>query len=321
MDTVIAIAIGLALDFIFGDPHFLPHPVRWMGLAISTGERMIRRVIPKTPPSEITGGAALTLCVVSISYLAPYAILYGAYQINPYFKIAVESLFCYQLIAAKALKEESMKVYDALKKGDLIKARKDLSWIVGRDTDHLSEEKIIKAAIETVAENTSDGVIAPLFYMAIGGAPLAFLYKAVNTMDSMIGYKNDRYLYFGRFAARLDDVLNYIPAILSAYLMMLSCLPLALDLKNSFYIYNRDKNNHSSPNSGKTEAVCAGALNIQIGGDSCYFGKLVQKQTFGDNSRKALIGDIAVANQMMTITTLMGASLFLLARLAGVKII
>ncbi|EGD48955.1 cobalamin biosynthesis protein CobD [Ruminiclostridium papyrosolvens DSM 2782] len=302
MKIIIEVAIGFMLDIIFGDPPWLPHPIRLIGWFISKGEKLLGKAFPKSQKGEFMAGAVLAILVTAGTFIIPFLLLYFLSRVSIYAEVAVASLFCYQILAAKSLKTESMRVYYHLKNHDMANARKYLSWIVGRDTQNLTEEGITKAAVETVAENTSDGVIAPLIFLVIGGAPLGFLYKAVNTMDSMIGYKNDKYLYFGRFAARFDDVLNFIPAILSAYIMIGASFVCGLDYKNALMIYRRDKRNHSSPNSAKTEAVCAGALNVQLAGDAYYFGKLVKKKTIGDNNRKIKPDDIKTANKLMYAT-------------------
>lgn len=299
MEIIAAVALGFALDLIFGDPEGFPHPIRLIGALINKGEKILRRILPASEKGELVGGFLLTIVVAGVSFALPMLILWAAAFVNIYLKVAVEAFFCYQIFAAKSLKVASMRVYNHLFAGDMAGARKYLSWIVGRDTENLGSEKIVKATVETVAENTSDGVVAPMIFMIIGGAPLGFFYKAVNTLDSMIGYKNEKYLYFGRFAARLDDVLNFLPAIFSAWFMLAASFFMRFDFKNALKIYRRDKHNHSSPNSAKTEAVCAGALGLQLGGDSYYFGQLVQKQTIGDEIRTAEIADIPRVNRLM----------------------
>ena len=237
----------------------------------------------------------------------PGGILYLAYHISFYLGLAVESFMCYQILATKSLKVESDRVYQEIQTGDIARARKAVSMIVGRDTQNLTIEGVTKAAVETVAENTSDGVIAPLFYMVIGGALLGFGYKAVNTMDSMVGYKNDRYLYFGRTAAKLDDIVNYIPARISALLMVISCFFCGkeFDGKRAWYIFKRDRYNHASPNSAQTEAVCAGALGIRLAGNASYFGKIVQKPYIGDAERAVETEDIKRANRLLYATAIL----------------
>lgn len=248
---------------------------------------------------KIFAGIFLVIMTLAVSTGIPLLILYGAERIHPYVRILLECFWCYQLLAAKSLYKESMKVYDALKAGDLERARYAVSMIVGRDTERLDEKGITKAAVETVAENTSDGVIAPLLFMICFGVCGGFFYKAVNTMDSMVGYKNDAYLYLGRAAAKLDDLANFIPARISAWLMIAASWILGMDGRNGCRIYKRDRGNHASPNSAQTEAVCAGALHIQLGGDAWYFGKKCQKPVIGDDDREAEPEDIKRANKLM----------------------
>lgn len=299
LPSMLALAIGFILDQCFGDPYWLPHPIRIIGTMISGGEKIIRSILPNTPRGEIIGGGIVAISVISISAAVPYIILWYAGQIHILLQILLESIMCYQIIAVKSLKTESMKVYNQLVQNDLPGARKMVAMIVGRDTENLNQEQITKAAVETVAENTSDGTVAPLLYIAIGGAPLGFLYKAVNTLDSMIGYKNEQYMYFGRFAARLDDLMNYIPARISAWLMIIVSGFLKLDCKNAYTIFKRDRYKHASPNSAQTESVCAGALRIQLAGDAYYFGKLYPKPSIGDPLRPIVYQDICQANRLL----------------------
>lgn len=302
--------IGFLLDLLFGDPYWLPHPIRLIGVLILGLERLIRACLPKTRGWELFGGTLLVVFVVVFSGGIPLGILLLANWIHPWLFLAVGSVMCYQLLAAKSLKKESMKVCERLLACDLSGAREAVSMIVGRDTERLSEEGIAKAAVETVAENASDGVLAPLFYMALGGPVLGFFYKAINTMDSMVGYKNEQYLYFGRAAARLDDVCNFIPARLSAWLMILASWILGLDGRGAFRIYRRDRRNHSSPNSAQTESVCAGALGVELAGDAWYFGVLQKKKTIGEAKRPVVPGDIRLANRLMYGTAVLGLLVF-----------
>ena len=219
-EGMMALLLGVFFDLLIGDPHCFYHPIRLVGNLISVTEKVLRAVFPKTEQGEKTAGVFLSVIVCSVTAGAVAAVLYLAGKIHPYLHLAVMALFCYWMLAAKSLKDESMKVYRELKKEDLKAARRAVSMIVGRDTDQLTAEGVTKAAVETVAENASDGVMAPLLYLAVGGPVLGAFYKAVNTMDSMVGYKNEKYLYFGRFAAKVDDVLNYIPARLSALFMV-----------------------------------------------------------------------------------------------------
>ena len=290
------------LDLAIGDPHFLWHPIRAVGALIDKSEKMLRKVFPRTEKGELWGGACLVLIVAGITTGAAALLLAAAQWVSPWLRLALETVMCYQILATRALRDESMKVYDALKTGTLQDGRKAVSMIVGRDTDRLDEEGVTKAAVETVAENTSDGVIAPMLYMVIGGAVLGFFYKAVNTMDSMVGYQNDRYLYFGRAAAKFDDVVNYIPARISAWLMILASFLCGLNGKKAYQIYKRDRYNHASPNSAHTEAVMAGALGVQLAGDAWYFGVLHKKKTIGDPDRPVSVEDIVLANRLLYMT-------------------
>lgn len=311
MKTIVfALGIGFVLDALFGDPHWLPHPVVLIGKWISFLEKQLRRLFPKTPGGERAGGTVLVLLVLLASAAVPWGILWLAGLVHPYLRFAVECFMCYQILAARSLKTESMRVYRKLQEGNLEESRKAVSWIVGRDTENLTMEGVSKAAVETVAENTSDGVIAPMLYLALGGPVLGFFYKAVNTMDSMIAYKNDRYLYFGRTAAHLDDVFNYIPARLSGLFMILASAILGFDGKNAWRIFKRDRYNHASPNSAQTEAVCAGALDVQLAGDAWYFGVLHKKKTIGDPIRPVEPEDIRRANRLMYGTAVIGLILF-----------
>lgn len=313
MEIIIAITVGCFLDFIFGDPQWLPHPIRFFGWFISNGEIVLRRFC-KGSKSEYICGAILVVLTLSIAFIIPFFILLLLWRINYFVAIVVHAVMCYQIIAAKSLKTESLKVYNELVKHDIVVARQRLSWLVSRDTDNLDFSGVARSTIETISENTSDGVIAPLIFMLIGGAPLGFLYKAVNTLDSMIGYKNDKYLYFGKFAAKFDDYINYIPARISAYFMVIASFICGYDAKNALRIYKRDKFNHDSPNSAQTEAVCAGALNIQVAGPNYYFGKLVSKPTIGDATHPVEAEDIIRANKLMYCT-------FIITLIVGVLIV
>lgn len=292
----IPILAGFALDLIFGDPYNFPHPVRFIGALISSLENKMRKLFSD---NERLGGTVLAVIVLSVTLLISAAVLYVFYSINKWLGIAAEAVMCYYLLAAKCLKKESMKVYSAIAENDIPKARKAVSMIVGRDTENLDEKGIIKAAVETVAENASDGVTAPIFYIMLFGAAGGFFYKAANTMDSMLGYKNEKYLNFGRFAARLDDFLNFIPSRITAVIMIFSAYILGFNGRNAYKIWRRDRLNHASPNSAQTESVCAGALEIMLAGDAYYFGKLCKKKTIGDELRPIESADIIRANRLM----------------------
>lgn len=315
---ILAFFAGFLLDMLLGDPYWLPHPIRLIGRLI-TG---IEKHLTKNPghrkeKREARAGIWLVVLVSGITLAVTAFILLGAYCLHPYVGMLVEMVMTYQILAAKCLRVESMKVYRHLKDQNLEEARKAVAMIVGRDTQCLNEEGVIKAAIETVAENTSDGVIAPMLYTALGGPLLGFWYKAVNTMDSMVGYKNERYLFFGRAAAKLDDAVNFIPSRISAYLMILAafigerCSSGEFSGKRAFSIYKRDNRKHASPNSAQTESVCAGALGIQLAGDASYFGKVVKKPYIGDRLRQAEYEDIRRANRLMYLTAWMGELLCL----------
>ncbi len=304
------IGIAFILDLIFGDPYFLPHPICLIGNTISFLEKKIRRWLK----NELLGGALLVFLVLVLSFGIPFAILHAAGRINNYLALVIEIYFCYQIFAVKSLKTESMKVYDPLTQKDMLGARKFLSYIVGRDTENLDEKGVIKATVETIAENTTDGVIAPLLFMAAGGAPLAFFYKAINTMDSMIGYKNEKYIRFGKCAARLDDAANFIPARIAALIMLVASAFLRLDFSGAVKIYLRDRKNHKSPNSAQTESVCAGALRVQLAGAASYFGQLVPKPTIGDAIRAIEPKDIVVTNQLMYLTSILAVIIVITVR-------
>ncbi len=294
------VIIGFIFDLFLGDPYSLPHPVRHIGSMISRLENIMRK---KFAGNLKKGGIILSIIVLIVSTAIPFAILIVLYRINLWFGIAAESVMCYYLIAPKCLRDESMKVYRAIEKNDIETARRSVSMIVGRDTDKLDNTGIIRAAVETVAENTSDGVTAPLMYISIGGAVLGFFYKAANTMDSMIGYKNEKYADLGRFAAKLDDFLNFIPSRLTALIMIFSAYLLRFNGRNAFKIWRRDRRKHASPNSAQTESVCAGALKIQLAGDAYYFGVLHKKEYIGDNIRSVENEDIRRANRLMYCTS------------------
>ena len=303
MMTVWAVLGGFVLDALFGDPAWLPHPVVYMGKAISKLEKFLRPRLPKTPQGELLGGAIVVFCLPVGTFLLTGLVCWGAARLHPLLGLAVQMFWCGQALAARGLVQESTNVYKELKKPDLPGARKAVSRIVGRDTAELTAEGVTKAAVETVAENASDGVIAPLLYMLIGGAPLALTYKAINTMDSMLGYKNEKYLYFGRVPAKLDDVANYIPSRLAGLLWVAAAAFTHNDAKGAWKIWRRDRRNHASPNSAQTESACAGALGVQLAGPAYYFGQYYPKLTIGDALRPIEPEDILRANQMMYVAS------------------
>ncbi len=309
---ILAFILGFMLDLIVGDPHNLPHPIRLIGALISSLEKRLRgKQTIRDEKMELRGGAWMVFFVLVTTLLVSACLYVGAYALHPYVGIFVETIMTAQILATKSLRIESMRVYHCLQEKGIDAAREALSYIVGRDTKELSEEEIIRAAVETVAENTSDGVLAPMLYTAIGGPVLGFFYKAVNTMDSMVGYKNETYLYFGRAAAKLDDVMNFIPSRISAQLLIAAAYISGreFDGGEARRIHKRDHDKHASPNSAQTESVCAGALGVRLGGDSSYFGKKVKKPHIGDAAREIERTDIIRAN------TLMSRSAWLLALL------
>jgi adenosylcobinamide-phosphate synthase len=305
--TLLSVLAGFLIDCILGDPHWLPHPVVLIGKLISFFEKTLRRAFPKTDRGAFAAGLLTAILVSLLSAGVSFGVLFGLYKLSPWAYFAVSSIMCWQCFAARCLQKEANKVVKALESDGLEAGRKQIAMLVGRDTERLSEEQVLKAAVETVAENASDGVIAPMLFMVLFGAVGGFFYKAINTMDSMIGYKNERYLYFGRAAAKLDDVVNYIPARLSALAMIAVCPLLKLDGKNAFRIWRRDRRKHASPNSAQTESVAAGALHVELAGPASYFGKRVEKPTIGDPDRPIERADVKRTAKLMY-----GASVLLL---------
>jgi adenosylcobinamide-phosphate synthase len=278
-DTAIVLA-AVVLDLILGDPRSLPHPVVGIGNLISFLEKLLRRLFKNAR----LAGVVLLVVTVAVSYAVAALLIKAAWLLAPEAGFAAGLYIAWVSLAARSLHAESGKVAQALERGDLPGARTALSYIVGRETDQLDEQEVVRGAVETVAENTGDGVIAPLFYLMLGGPPLAIAYKAVNTLDSMVGYKNERYLEFGWASARFDDLVNYLPARLTGLLMVLAAPVCALSGSGAWRILRRDCRNHSSPNSGFPEAAAAGALGVRLGGANRYFGKVVEKPTIGDAS-------------------------------------
>lgn len=310
MYIVFSIFLGFLFDLCLGDPYWMPHPVVFIGKGISFMEKCLRRVFPKTNKGEFIGGILLSIAIPLISFMVSSTILYLSYKVSFWLWFIVHTFWSYQILATRCLEKESSKVYKALVSQDLPLARKQLSYLVGRETKDLNNEEVVKACVETVAENTSDGVAAPLLYLFIGGVPLGFLYKAVNTLDSMVGYRNEKYEYFGKASAKLDDILNWIPARICGFMMAFSTLFLHLNIKNAFKVFYRDRKKHLSPNSAQTESAVAGALGIQLGGIHIYFGKVVEKPIIGDELHKAEPIDIIKTNYMMIITSFLLLFLF-----------
>lgn len=310
-----AVLGGFVLDAIFGDPAWLPHPVVLMGKAITALEKRLRTQFPKTPQGELCGGAVLAAVLPVGTFLITALVCRLAAALHPLARLAVQMFWCAQALAAKGLAQESRNVYKELQKQDLPAARKAVARIVGRDTQNLTAEGVTKAAVETVAENASDGVIAPLLYMLLGGAPLALTYKAINTMDSMLGYKNQKYLYFGRAAARLDDVANYLPSRLAGLLWVAAAALTGSSARGAWKIWRRDRRNHASPNSAQTESACAGALGVQLAGPAYYFGEYYDKPAIGDALRPVEPKDILRADRMMYAESLLALVLGIALRL------
>ena len=312
-EILISLLLGFLLDCLLGDPHSIPHPVVAIGKLISGLEKLLRWLFPKTKPGEIAAGAVLWVLTVAVSFLVPLGILWACGQVSPWLRVAGSSVMCWQILAAKSLKTESMKVYTALKTGTIQDARYAVSMIVGRDTKELDAPAVARAAVETVAENCSDGVIAPMLFFALGGAPLAFAYKAVNTMDSMLGYVELPYKNIGLVPAKLDDVFNFLPARLCALAMLAAGGLLGLNVKNGWKIFKRDRYNHASPNSAQTESVCAGLLGLRLAGDARYHGVLHKKPYIGDALREITPEDIPLSCKLMYGTTLVMLTLCALA--------
>lgn len=305
-----AVVVGFAVDLILGDPHGMWHPVCFIGNMISFFEKRLRRIFQKTKRGEFLAGICLVVLVLFCAAAIPAVLLYICFRIHRILGFALECYMCYTILATKSLKTESMKVYRALGEEGVEAGRKAVSMIVGRDTQSLNETGVIKAAVETIAENTSDGIIAPMIFMVIGGPVLGYFYKAVNTMDSMVGYKNEKYMYFGRAAAKFDDVMNYLPSRISAW-MMIAAAPLAgLDAKEGRRIFRRDRQKHASPNSAQTESVMAGVLHVQLAGPAWYFGEKHDKPTIGDDMRPVEAEDIVRANRLLYVTSALSMAVF-----------
>ena len=315
MLTVAAVVAGFLLDALLGDPRRIPHPIVAMGNAIAWLEPRLRAAFPDTPSGARRAGVVLVAVLCAGSFGATWCLIAVAGLVHPLLGFAVETWLCYQALAACELRRQSMRVVRELTREGLPAARRAVGMIVGRDTEALDERGVLKAAVETVAENTADGVVGPLVYLIVGGAPLGMLYKAVNTMDSMVGYKNERYLDFGRAAARVDDVLGFIPARLAALCMIAAAPAAGLSAKGAWRIWRRDRFNHASPNSAQTESAMAGALGVELAGSAVYFGKLVEKPTMGDATRPIEREDVRRANRLMVL-----ASALSLVVLGGARI-
>ena len=314
MAVTCAVMLGFALDALLGDPRWFPHPVCAVGKLISCMEKLLRRLFPPRKGAMIFAGAVLWIVVCGVSFAVPFLVLRFLSKINFWLGFAANSILCWLIFARKSLSEAGQHVYRAVKES-VEEGRKAVAWYVGRDTASLSEEGVIKAAVETIAENLTDGVVSPLIYMLIGGAPLGMLYKAVNTLDSMVGYHNEKYENLGKFSAKMDDIFNFIPARLSALCIIAGAGMLRLDNRSALRIYRRDRNLHKSPNAGQTESACAGALHIQLGGDASYFGKTVRKAAFGDPLRRVNRTDILATIDLMNAASVLALALCCAVRL------
>ena len=310
-----AMLLGFLLDCLLGDPRSIPHPVVCMGKLISWLEKAFRALFPKTRLGENLAGGCIWLVTVAVSFLIPWGLLKLAGMVSSWLRLLLQTIFCWQVLAAKSLRQESMKVYEALKTGTIEDARHAVSMIVGRDTQALDADAVTRAAVETVAENCSDGVIAPMLYFALGGGPLAFAYKAVNTMDSMLGYVEPPYQNVGLVPARMDDVCNYLPARISGIMMLLAGGLLGLNFRNGWKIFLRDRYNHASPNSAQTESVCAGLLGLRLAGDAWYHGVLHKKKYIGDALRPITPEDIPLSDRLMYATAVLTLVICLILRL------
>ena len=293
-----ALCVGFVMDLILGDPHWLPHPVQAVGWVIVRLEALLRRLFPKTSRGELAAGGVLVVLVCGLCYGLSRGLLMVAAAVHPAAGFTLECLMAWQVLATKSLRDAAMAVYRPLSAGDLPAARRATAMIVGRDTQALNEAGLVRATVETVSENTGDGIVAPLLFFALGGAPLAFLYKGINTMDSMVGYRSPAYLYFGRAAAKLDDAANYLPARLAGLLMVGAAWVCRLDARGAWRVLKKDRRSHKSPNAAWAEAPCAGALGLQLGGASRYGGVLVEKPTIGEDTRSPRPADILQARRL-----------------------
>lgn len=315
--TLFAWGVAWLLDYWLGDPPHWPHPVRWIGNLINVMQRQIRLVCKSDRALKI-GGGVLWLVVVGVTWTVSWGVLYLANLLHPWLGWLVEVWMIYTVLAARCLSDAALEVYRALKEGTLAESREKLSWIVGRDTSQLERPQMTRAVVETVAENSVDGVIAPLFFLMLGGAPLAMAYKAVNTLDSMVGYKTEKYRAMGYVSARLDDLANYLPARLSWLLLTIAAFCLRANPRQALRIGWRDRYQHSSPNCAWPEATVAGALGIRLGGPNTYFGEQVEKPWIGDERRGVAIDDITLTIQLMMLASLFALLLF--AALRGLTI-
>ena len=309
--TILAWCVAWLIDRWLGDPPHWPHPVRWIGALITLTQRVVRRVCHSDTALRV-GGGAMWLVVVGATWGVAYGVLTLAESIHPWLGWCVKVWMIYTLLAARCLADAAREVEHALRRGSLDESREKLSWIVGRDTSQLQPPQITRAVVETVAENTVDGVIAPLFFLLLGGAPLAMAYKAVNTLDSMVGYKHEKYRAIGMVSARMDDVANFLPARLSWLLLSIAAWLCRLNPARAFRIGWRDRRNHSSPNCAWPEATVAGALGVRLGGPNDYFGQRVEKPWIGDETRAISVDDISQTIRLMWVASTLALSVFAL---------
>lgn len=315
MESVLPLIIGFALDLCLGDPSWLPHPVAWIGKGVSYLEETLRRSATASRYRDSLNGLLLVVVVVMGVYYAAAIVAAIAGSIHPYVGVAVESYLVFQLLAVRGLRDAGVKVYRRLVRFDLPGARAALAEIVSRDTGSLDQDGVARAAVESIAENASDGAVAPMFFYAVGGLPLLAAYKAINTLDSMVGYKNVRYRDFGRIAALLDDIANFIPARLTGLFFVAAAFPIRYDWRESWRIFRRDRKKHSSPNAGHPEAAVAGALGVRLGGPSFYGGLLVQKPWIGDPKRSIEAEDIVRTNRLLYAASALALLVFVWVRL------
>jgi adenosylcobinamide-phosphate synthase len=304
MNRSLLIPSAYVFDQIAGDPEWFPHPVRLIGLAVTRGERAIRRH-GQSPVFELCTGAALTIAIVAATYTVTRQMIRSARLLSPQLSNAVELLLAWTCLAAANLQQEAETVEEALDAGNLPLARRRLSRIVGRDTGSLNASDVSRAVIETLAESASDGIVAPLFYLALGGAPFGLAYKAVNTLDSMIGHADSRYLYFGKFAARLDDCANYVPSRITAAAITVAA---GVTARSAAVTWFRDGARHKSPNAGQPEAAMAGALHVCLGGDNTYDGEVVVGQRLGGQFPQPVLADVRRATRIVSIVTLISVA-------------
>ena len=307
LTLVIKIWIAYILDLIFGDPQNIIHPVQIIGKIISLGEKILLKE-KSGSRYKFFAGIILNIFVVSITY-GLTCLIYKSSKISGVFTL-IEIYLMYTVFSVNSLAREGNRVYNILKEGNIEKARKDLSYLVSRDTETMDEKMIIRSTMETISENTVDGIVAPMFYMFLGGLPLAMTYKAINTLDSMVGYKNEKYMDFGKFSAKIDDVANFIPARITGVLIVAASMILRYNYKNSLKIFIRDRKNHSSPNSAHAEAGVAGALGVQFGGRISYFGKEVDKPVIGDKIKDFELEDIKKNIKIMYVASFLSLVMF-----------